>query len=88
MWHVQIKRHAVRPRWLVPAQSCKLPAPDAEYAIETVVRWAHRDVGVPPLRSLIKESVVYASATPPGQATVGALRPATGQLVLSDRLAA
>jgi hypothetical protein len=87
MWKVKIGRHAVRPRWLVPARSSTVPAPDADYAIETVVRWAHRDAAVPPLRSLIKESVAYASATPVEECARS--RPqAAGQLVLFDRLAA
>jgi hypothetical protein len=58
-WRVTIAEHHLPPRWHVPARSVTLGAGSAEAACRFVVRWAHRDAGVPPLRSMIAVSMRY-----------------------------
>lgn len=48
----------------IPAQTTTLGAVSAEAACCQVVRWAHRDAGVAPLRSLLAVSLAHAHAEP------------------------
>lgn len=62
MWRVSISEHDVPPRWHIPASTVTLSAVSAKAACCQVVRWFHRDVGVPALRSLLAVSLVHAHA--------------------------
>lgn len=63
MWTVEVAEHDVE-RWHIPAQTVELGADSAASARAVVVRWAHIDAGVPPLRSMLALSVEYAHAEP------------------------
>lgn len=56
LWRVTVVEHAVAPRWTVPARETVVGAETAADARLTVLRWAHSDAGVPPLRSLLRVS--------------------------------
>ncbi|HME02088.1 MAG TPA: hypothetical protein VKG38_03535 [Solirubrobacteraceae bacterium] len=91
LWKVKIARHAVMQRWIIRAQSCKLPAPSFDYACTQVIRWAHADAGIPPWKPCVRESLAHTTATRLGAASVTttAGNPSTAQLVLfDDRIAA
>jgi len=62
MWKVTIAGHDVPPRWRVPAWTVTLGASTGDAACAQVVRWAHRDAGVAPLRSLLAVSLAHAHA--------------------------
>src|ERR1039458_8705993 len=90
-WRVKVRRHRVKPRWIIPPRSATVPGPTGDFARERVIRWAHSDAGVPPWRPCVRESLLHTSATRMGEATVTTIRaadPPTGQLALFDRLAA
>jgi hypothetical protein len=70
-WKVRIAAHAVPPRWLIPSQTVRLPAPDAEDACLRAVRWAHADADVPPMRSLLRRSLQHATAKALSPSAVG-----------------
>lgn len=52
-WQVVVAAHTVA-RWDVPARTTVVGAETAEHARVTVLRWAHADAGVPPLRSMLR----------------------------------
>lgn len=90
MWMVEIKRHPVKPRWIVPARTATVPSPTGDFACKQVIRWAHADVGIPPWRPCVRESLIHTTATPVGEASVTtiATRTPSGQLELFGRQAA
>lgn len=63
MFTVEVAEHDVE-RWHIPAQTVELGADSAESASAVVVRWAHIDAGVPPLRSMLALSLPHATAKP------------------------
>jgi hypothetical protein len=63
MWTVEVAGHDVE-RWHIPAQTVELGADSAECASAVVVKWAHLDAGVPPLRSMLAVSMAYTTAKP------------------------
>jgi hypothetical protein len=64
MYRVTIEAHDIPPRWRVPAQTIEVGASTAEIACRAVVRFAHRDAGVPPLRSMLALSLEHTIAKP------------------------
>jgi hypothetical protein len=70
MFRVTIAEHDIEPRWHIPARTVELGASTAESACSTVVRWAHIDAGVPPLRSMLALSLAHTHAEPTRSATV------------------
>jgi hypothetical protein len=64
-YRVQIKAHAVD-RWMVPAATFKVSAPNETAARLMATRAAHRTASVPPMRQLLRESWPHTSATPIG----------------------
>jgi hypothetical protein len=89
-WKVTMSKHTVAPRWFVPARTATVPGPTHDFACEQVIRWALSDVGAPPMRQCVRESLIYTTAIRVGEASVStiATRPANTQLVLFDRIAA
>jgi hypothetical protein len=69
LWKVTITEHSVS-RYYIPADTVKVPASTPKIARSVAVRWAHRDAGVPPLRSLLAVSMEHAHADPARSATV------------------
>lgn len=63
-WKVSIRRHAVPPRWLIPARNTTIPAIDEAHAISEAVGISQRAAGVPPIKSLRAISRPFCSATP------------------------
>jgi hypothetical protein len=68
MWTVEVAEHDVE-RWHIPAQTVELGADSAESASTVVVKWAHSDAGVPPLRSMLAASMEHVHAKPTRSAT-------------------
>ena len=64
MFKVTITKHDVPPRFHIPATQITVGASSAESACSMVVRMAHIDAGVAPLRSLLALSLAYATAVP------------------------
>jgi hypothetical protein len=62
-WEVEIREHDVE-RWHIPAWKGEVYAPTEVEARARAVRRAHIRVGVPPLRSLLRQSAPYCSAQP------------------------
>ena len=63
-WTVRLARHAVDGHE-IPATSCRLPAADADQALEFAIRQAHIAAGVPPSRQLLRESARHATVGKP-----------------------
>jgi hypothetical protein len=61
LWEVRIAAHRVG-RWEVPEGTTTLGG-SVEHAKLRAIRWAHTDAGVPPIRSLIRESWPHVKAT-------------------------
>jgi hypothetical protein len=72
--HIEVSRHALPPRWLVPDFEVTLPATDLAHAREEGVRAVHRQIGAPPWLPLQRISLEHATAEPviaePAQATI------------------
>jgi hypothetical protein len=64
MWRVTIAEHDIPLRWHVAAREVTVGAATSESACSMVVRMAHIDAGVAPLRSLLALSLAYATAVP------------------------
>lgn len=63
MWRVTIAAHDVPPRWHVPARTTLTGSPTAEMACRFAAQEAHRDAGVPPMRSLLRQTLPHVKAT-------------------------
>lgn len=63
-FRVSVVAHHVPPRWDIPAGVRTVFERDEQQARTHGIRSAHRDVGVPPLRSLMRVSWPYVSAVP------------------------
>jgi hypothetical protein len=61
LYRVQLERHRVD-RWIIPAHTAIVPAPDERFACEQVIRWAHADAGAPPWKPFIRRSLKHATA--------------------------
>ncbi len=91
IWKVKVRRHRVKPRWIIPPRTETVRAPTGGFARERVVRWAHADAGVPPWRPAVRESLIHTTATSVGEAIAALPNDAharDGQLSLFDRIAA
>lgn len=62
-FRVLVKAHEVPPRWVIPAHERVVFESDERTARLHGVRSAHRDAGVPALRSLTRVSWPFVSAT-------------------------
>jgi hypothetical protein len=58
---VELQAHALD-RWTIHHRRMKVPAEDVPHARLLIVEAAHREAGVPPIRSLIRRSLPYARA--------------------------
>lgn len=61
LWRVALSNHNVD-RWPVPARYAVVPAMSGRDAALRVIRWAHADVGVPPMMPLLLRSLEHAVA--------------------------
>jgi hypothetical protein len=61
---VQIQRHALPPRWIIPQSDGTYPAVDRLHAREEGVRAAHRRAGVPPWLPCVRHSLQFTTAQP------------------------
>jgi hypothetical protein len=61
-YRVRIERHAIQPRWIVPASTVTIPAVNEAHAIEQAIGISQREAGCPPWRPCRRASLPYASA--------------------------
>jgi hypothetical protein len=63
-----------------------VPAPSTTWACAQVVKWAHADASVPPMKRFVRASMQYATATPLRSQTVPEINvdPRNEQLQLFD----